>query len=295
MIPPLFPKAGLLALVLGMAAALAVSAQTPAPSADLPGPESAQADPANWRAVDPENLLIFETTKGRVLIEALPEVAPAHVAQFRAIVRSGDYDGTAFHRVIDGFMAQGGDILASKGRPSGLPDLEGEFTFRRDPASLVLDPIGHPDVATNGYYKGFPMRTQAPWLADMSKDGRVESYMPHCPGVVSTARTDDPNSANSQFFLMRDTAAHLDKSYTAWGRVVAGLEVVRSLRTGEPPANPDLLSRARVAADLPEETRPRVWVQRTDGPAFAPTLAARGEADEANVCQFDPVPAVVKD
>ncbi len=291
-------------MMAGLAVAAGVpvlSAQAPAPSdatdraGSLPTPAQAQSDPANWRAVDPENLLIFETTKGRVLIEILPEVAPNHADQFRALARSGDYDGTAFHRVIDGFMAQGGDIFASKGRESGLPDLEGEFTFRRDPATMPLDPIGHPDVATNGYYKGFPMRTQAPWLADMSKDGRVESYMPHCPGVVSTARTDDPNSANSQFFLMRDTAAHLDKSYTAWGRVVDGLDVVRSLRTGEPPANPDLLSRARVAADLPEDERPGVWVQRTDGPSFAPTLAARSEADEANVCAFDPVPAVVGD
>ncbi|MEL6209823.1 MAG: peptidylprolyl isomerase, partial [Pseudomonadota bacterium] len=233
------------------------------------------------------------TSKGEVLIEMLPEVAPAHAAQFKAIVRSGDYDGTLFHRVINGFMAQGGDIFALKGRDSGLPDIPGEFTFRRDPETMQIDPIGMRDAATNGYYKGFPMRTQAFWLAEMSKDGRVESHIPHCRGVVSTARTDDPNSANSQFFLMRDTAAHLDKGYTAWGQVVSGVDAVLSIKLGEPPVNPDVLQSARVAADLPAADRPQVWVQRTDGPDFQPVLAEYAEADDWNVCNFPQVPTVV--
>jgi len=253
----------------------------------------AAGDPENWRAVDPENMIVFETSKGQILIEMLPDVAPKHAEQFRKIVRSGDYDGTLFHRVINGFMAQGGDIYALRGRDSGLPDIPGEFTFRRDPAEMPIDPIGPRDAATNGYYLGFPMRTQAFWLAEMSKDGLVESHIPHCPGVVSTARTDDPNSANSQFFLMRDTAAHLDKAYTAWGRILSGLDVVLALKVGEPPANPDVLRSARMAADLPADARPKAWVQRTDGPDFAPRLAEYAEADEWNVCNFPPVPALV--
>ena len=160
--------------------------------------EQAKADPDNWRPVDPEKLFIFETTKGRVLIEAFPEIAPKHYEQFSAIIRSGDFDGTSFHRVIDDFMAQGGDIFALKGRDSGLPDLEGEFTFRRDPATMPLEAtIGPEDTAKFGYIKGFPIGTQASFFAEMSVDGMVESYIPHCKGMVSTARTDDPNSANS--------------------------------------------------------------------------------------------------
>jgi len=181
--------------------------------------DAAKADTENWRPVDAERLFIFETNKGRILIEAFPEVAPKHYTQFAALIRSGDMDGTSFHRVINGFMAQGGDIYALKGRESGLPDIPGEFTFRRNPAEMPLDAgIGPVDSAKNGYVNGFPMATQASFFAEMSVDGLVESWIPHCRGVVSTARTADPNSANSQFFLMRDTSPHLDKEYTAWAK-----------------------------------------------------------------------------
>ncbi len=262
-------------------------------------PEAARSDPENWRAVDPENLLVFDTSKGRILIEILDAAAPAHGARFRALARSGDLDGTAFHRVIDDFMAQGGDILAAHGRESDLPDLEGEFTFRRKPAEMPFDVIGVPDSATEGYFSGFPVQTQSAFLAELSADGLVESWIAHCPGTVSTARTDDPNSANSQFFLMRYTADHLDRRYTGWGRVVAGQDVVMALRVGEPPRDPDILVSARVAADLPESGRPEVWVQRTDGPAFAAVLEAaqvtlrEAPYGENTVCALPPVPSVV--
>lgn len=257
----------------------------------------AKADAAHWRAVDPERLFVFETSKGRILIEAFPEVAPKHVAQFTAIIRSGDFDGTSFHRVIDDFMAQGGDIYALKGRESGLPDIEGEFTFRRDPTKLPLDAaIGPEDSAKYGYINGYPINTQASFLAEMSKDGLVESYIPHCRGVVSTARTDDPNSANSQFFLMREHSPHLDRKYTAWGRVVAGEDVVLALKPGPSGANgivqnPDILLSAKVAADIPAATRPKAWVMRTDTEAFKTALDAQGEVD---VCTLSSVAGVVE-
>jgi peptidylprolyl isomerase len=276
-------------------AANAEDAAEAAPPAEMTLAQ-AKADPDNWRPVDPENLFIFDTTKGRVLIEAFPEVAPKHYEQFSTIIRSGDFDGTSFHRVIDDFMAQGGDIFALKGRDSGLPDLEGEFTFRRDPAAMPLEAtIGPEDTAKFGYIKGFPIGTQASFFAEMSVDGMVESYIPHCKGMVSTARTDDPNSANSQFFLMRGQAEHLDRKYTAWGRVVVGEDVVMAIKHG-PDArdghvdNPDILKSAKVAADLPEGERPEVWVERTDGPLF---LAEMADKDDIDVCSLPSVPAVV--
>ncbi|MCA8893274.1 MAG: peptidylprolyl isomerase, partial [Hyphomonas sp.] len=275
-------------------AASAEDAAEAAPPAEMTLAQ-AKADPDNWRPVDPENLFIFDTTKGRVLIEAFPEVAPKHYEQFATIIRSGDFDGTSFHRVIDDFMAQGGDIFALKGRDSGLPDLEGEFTFRRDPAAMPLEAtIGPEDTAKFGYIKGFPIGTQASFFAEMSVDGMVESYIPHCKGMVSTARTDDPNSANSQFFLMRGQAEHLDRKYTAWGRVVEGEDVVMAIKHG-PDArdghvdNPDILKSAKVAADLPEGERPEVWVERTDGPLF---LAEMADKDDIDVCSLPSVPAV---
>ena len=258
----------------------------------------AQADPENWRAVDSENLFIFETTKGRVLIEAFPEIAPKHVEQFRTIIRSGDYDGTSFHRVLNTFMAQGGDIFRLHGRTSGLPNIEAEFYFRRELAVMPLDfPIGPQDFAMTGFYKGAPMATQPAWLATDFGDTHVDSWIPHCPGVVSTARLgDDENSANSQFFLMRQYNDHLDKNYTAWGRVVEGLDVVQSIKHGPDATdgqvvNPDILTSARVAADVPEAERPAAWVMRTDGPAFPATIDVSAEP---HVCELPPVPAVVR-
>lgn len=253
----------------------------------------AKADGANWREVDPERLLIFETTKGRVLIETFPELAPKHVAQFTAITRSGDYDRTTFHRVIQGFMAQGGDIFALHQRDSGLPNIEAEFIFRRDPAVLSFDMIGDPDRSRDGYYMGLPVRTQSAWLAELSAEGVVISHIPHCQGVVSTARLgNDENSGNSQFFLMRERSDHLNKDYSPWGRIVAGQDAVQSMKIGEPVLNPDVLISARVAADLEPNERPRVWVQRTDGPIFQEWLSSQ-ETDE-NVCDLPAVEARVE-
>lgn len=276
----------------------AETAAAPAPAVAATTVKEAKADPANWRAVDAERLFIFDTNKGRILIEAFPEVAPKHYDQFSKLIRSGDLDGTTFHRVINGFMAQGGDIYALKGRESGLPDIPGEFTYRRNPAEMPLTfAIGPADTAKYGYVNGFPMMTQASFFSEMSKDGMVESWIPHCRGVVSTARTSDPNSANSQFFLMRDTSQHLDKEYTAWGRVVQGEDVVLAIKAGKESLNgevalPDILMQTKVAADLPKGERPNVWIERTDGPNF---MAAHADIDEdLNVCDLPSVPAVVE-
>ncbi len=258
---------------------------------------AAKADPANWRAVDPENLFIFETTKGRVLIEAIPEIAPRHVEQFRAIIRSGDYDGTAFHRVIDDFMAQGGDVEALHGRPSGLPNIPAEFSFRRRPDEMPFALLGPAESATDGYFKGAPVRTQSRFLAEFSADGLIESWIPHCAGVVSTARVDgQPDSANSQFFLMREHSPHLDKQYTAWGRIVSDVETVRSIKPGSDSSNgavrqPDILREAMVAADMDAADRPKVWVRRVDAAGFADILAA---GQDENVCDLAPVETAIE-
>lgn len=251
-----------------------------APTQAAPSPASSAKDPALWRSVDPERLFIFETTKGRILIEAFPDVAPNHVKQFTTHIKSGLYDGTPFHRVIDDFMAQGGDIVGHHGRASSLPDIRGEFTFQRDPKTMPLDAfIGPKDSAVMGYLNGFPIQTKPEFFAELNASGKLESYIPHCRGVVSTARTSDPNSANAQFFLMREHSPHLDRQYTAWGRVVDGEDRVKAIKhaPGGAVRNPDVLVSARVAADLPASERPRVWVLRTDSDAFKGALAQQGE------------------
>merc|ERR1711916_184816 len=111
-----------------------------------------------------------------------------------------------------------------------------------------------------------------------------------CKGVVSTARTSDPNSASTQFFLMRDISPWLNREYTAWGRIVSGQDVVDSIEVGEPVRMPDVLVSARLVAEMPEAERPRVLVQRTDGPLFASFLEANAGA---SVCDLPPVPTIV--
>ena len=256
-----------------------------------------EAAPDEWREVEPENLVIMETTKGRIILELLPEVAPAHVTQFQHYVREGLYDNTPFHRVIKDFMAQGGDVAAIHGEDKMLEPLEAEFTVRRAPAAFPIDAIGPDDSAKAGFYKGFPIRTQAQFLAEMSMDGLVETWIPHCPGVLSSARTDDPNSANAQFFLISKEGQHLDREYTAKGRVVQGLDVVLDIRLGPSPdgfpiANPDILQSAELVSDLNPEVRPRVFVQRTDSVAWQ---ERRNAADQtrAKICDLPRVPAVV--
>lgn len=257
------------------------------------------AAPDEWRQVEADNLLVFETTKGRIIIEMLPEAAPKHVEQFRTIAKAGKFDGTSFHRVIDDFMAQGGDIYSVNGEGSGEPNLKGEFMFRRNPQEIALNTMGPEGDATAGLYKGFPVATQSAYLAEMTKDGSVDSWIPHCPGIVSTARTNDPNSANSQFFLMRYQADHLDQQYTAWGRVIDGFEVVRAIKKGPdnggtPISDPDLLEEAYMVSQMPEDERLNAYVQNSDLQVWSDRLAAADQLDN-DICDLQRVPAVIEE
>ena len=152
-------------------------------------------------APSPENTLILDTTKGKVVIELLPELAPNHVARIKELASSGFYDGIVFHRVIDGFMAQVGCPHGTGTGGSDLPDLKQEFNAE-----------------------------------------------PHVRGICSMARTQNPNSANSQFFICFSDARFLDKQYTVWGRVIEGMENVDQLNRGEPVRDPDSIVTARVGA-----------------------------------------------
>jgi peptidylprolyl isomerase len=287
--------AGLLGLVFPAWAKAEIEAAgwtATAPAAGVP-------DEATWRAVDPARLFIFETTKGRILIEAFPEVAPKHFAQFTAVIRSGDLNGTAFHRVIDDFMAQGGDVGAlKKVEDTGWKGIPAEFTFRRDPGTMPLQAsVGPSDTSKTGYFNGFPLITQPSFFFDMSLDGRVESALPHCRGILSTARTaDNVNSGDTQFFLMREHSPFLDKNYTAWGRVIEGQDVVKAIKHSPDPrggivTDPDVLTSAMIAADLPEAKRPAAYVLRTDTAAFAAELAAKGDVD---ICTLPPIPSIIR-
>jgi cyclophilin family peptidyl-prolyl cis-trans isomerase len=154
-------------------------------------------------ALDPENTLVMETTKGKVVIQLRPDLAPGHVERLKILSREGFYDGIIFHRVIDGFMAQVGCPHGTGTGGSKLPDLKAEFNNEK-----------------------------------------------HVRGICSMARSQSPNSANSQFFIVFDDASFLDKQYTVWGQVVEGMDNVDKIKKGEPVKNPDSIVSMKVMADI---------------------------------------------
>jgi peptidylprolyl isomerase len=163
---------------------------------------------------DPENTLVIALKGGgEVVVEMLPDVAPRHVERIKALARAGEYDNVAFHRVIDGFMAQTGDVEHG--------DMEDGFNIRR--------------AGTGG-------SSQPDLPAEFSK-------LPFDRGVLGMARSQSPNSGNSQFFIMFKDGHFLNGQYTVWGRVAKGMEHVDAITRGEPPSSPDRMVSVRVAAD----------------------------------------------
>ncbi|MDJ1007509.1 MAG: peptidylprolyl isomerase [Paracoccaceae bacterium] len=162
---------------------------------------------------DPENTILIELKDGTVTIELLADVAPKHTERMKELARAGAYDGVVFHRVIDGFMAQTGDVehgVAGEGfnlnrcgtGGSDLPDVPAEF-----------------------------------------------SKLPHARGTLGAARSQNPNSANSQFFINFKDNDFLNGQYTVYGRVIEGMDHVDKIARGEPPMNPDKMISVKVAAD----------------------------------------------
>lgn len=260
----------------------------------LAGVAGAQTpDARNWRGLDPENTLYIDTVHGRIVIELYPEVAPNHVERIRTLTRAGYYDGLTFHRVIDDFMAQTGDPLGTGEGASNLPDLAGEFMFRRGP-DMPFVQAAEQNRARLGFYKTLPIESQPDAQMAVTHDRRVAAHAIHCQGIVSMARADDPNSANSQFFIMRAPNTALDNRYTIFGRVVWGMDAVLRLAVGNPPPNPDRMLAVRIAADVPEEERAPIYVLRTDGPQFRELIeeTRRRRRADFSVCDVD-IPARV--
>lgn len=163
---------------------------------------------------DPENTIIMETTKGKVVIALKPDVAPGHVARIKELTREGAYDGVVFHRVIEDFMAQTGDVQYGK---------QGGPSF--NPARAGMGGSDKPDLKAEF------------------------SATPHVRGTCSMARSQNPNSANSQFFICFTDAPWLNKQYSVWGEVVDGMEIIDQIKRGEPVRDPDSIVSMKVAAD----------------------------------------------
>jgi peptidylprolyl isomerase len=260
----------------------------------------AHAQQGDWRTPNPDDIWVIDTNKGRVLVELAPQAAPAHVERIRALTRAGLYDGRTFFRVIEGFMAQTGDPLDNGTGASTLPDLEPEFQFRRGPGGFVKVASAPADLdvrsATEfGLLGIFPVRSSPEMQMMITADGKAPAWGLFCAGVAGMARGQPENSANSQFFLMRDTRHDLDLQYTPFGRVISGLSAVRAIKVGEPVADPqDRILKARMLSDIPEAERPQVQVMDTRGAAFK-ALVDEAKARAGNsfdVCDVE-IPAKV--
>lgn len=164
---------------------------------------------------DPENTLIMETTKGKVVIELMPNAAPGHVARIKELTREGAYDGVVFHRVINDFMAQTGDVEYGK---------KGGKSF--DPRRAGMGGSEKPDLKAEF------------------------SAISHVRGTCSMARSQNPNSANSQFFICFTDAPWLNKQYSVWGQVIEGMDNVDKIKKGEPVVDPDEIVSMKVAVDV---------------------------------------------
>ena len=162
---------------------------------------------------DPENTIIITLKDGDVTVALLPDVAPQHVERMKMLARAGSYDNVCFHRVIDGFMAQTGDVENG--------NMENGFNLRR--------------AGTGG--------------SDQPDVPAEFSGIPHDRGTIGAARSSDPNSANSQFFINFKDNHFLNRQYTVYGRVVSGMEHVDAITKGEPPARPDRMIKVKVASD----------------------------------------------
>ena len=280
----------------------ALLASTFATLALLAGPAFAAAPagpaapgPADWRTPDPNDVVVIDTNKGRIILELVPELAPQFTARVRELAHEHFYDGQTFFRVIDGFMDQTGDPQNTGTGGSPKPDVPAEFSFRRGP-DTPFAPAVDETVDEVGFIKSVPVKSQSMMLAPMTVDGKVKAWPLYCPGVAGAARADNPDSANSQFFLMRAAYPKLEQRYTAFGRVVAGQDVVLAIKTGEPVADPqDRMERVRLLADLPPAERPKIRVIDPTGPWFKAELARVRAQDGAafQACDVN-IPAEVK-
>jgi len=228
-----------------------------------------------WREVAPENLVFMELGEGLVTIELNPLFAPKTVAQFRKLVQDRFYDGLSFYRVIDGFVAQGGDG-SDLGELSLVPLIPAEFeTELPEDTEFTLAQKDDLFAPETGFVDGFPVGRD-------SAGG--EAWLTHCPGTVAMARNDGADSSRTDFYIVIGQAPrYLDRNMNVFGRVIDGMDVVQQIRRG-PAANNGIIQddtassrirTMRLASDIPEDERLSAFVMDTTSRGFAKLLKDR--------------------
>lgn len=241
----------------------------------------AQAKPSDWRKLDPENTLYMELPKGRVVMELAPEFAPHHVANVKALVREGYFDGLAIIRAQDNYVVQWADPNAEKpelARPIKVAKktLEPEFDRKMD-RKLPFAPLPDGDVYAPevGFSDGFP-------VARDIKSGRM--WLTHCYGMVGAGRDNAPESGGGTelYVVIGHAPRHLDRNVTLLGRVIQGMDLLSTMPRGPAPMGfydkPEMrtpIKSIRVGADVPDGERANIEVMRTDSKTFRQFIDAR--------------------
>jgi peptidylprolyl isomerase len=227
---------------------------------------AAQADD---NTTDPENTVVLQLDDGPIVIELNPTFAPATSAQFKRLVREGFYNGLGFYRVIDGFVAQGGDGSDMAEDPNAEPPIKAEFELEWS-EDLTFVSVQKPDLfaAETGFVDGFP-------AARDLESGKV--WLTHCPGVVGMARGSAADSGSTDFYIVIGQAPrYLDRNITTFGRVIYGMNVVQRIKRGpleeggmiSDSADSTIIRSASVLADIAADERLAVVVPDTNSEEF---------------------------
>ena len=247
--------------------------------------------PEDWRALDPENTLYIELESGRVVVALSTALGRPHAERMKALAREKFYDGLSFYRVIDGFVAQGGDPFEAR-KTASVGPIKAQF---EEPPAESLDFFALPDK--DGFARAVGFVDSLP--AGYDKKTKTAWHL-HCAGAIALGRNDEKDTASTEFYVALQPQRYLDRNMTVFGRVVSGMEKLQALRRVEPPEDErddigEKILSIRVAADVPEQERTPLEVLRSDRPAFADFAEARRNRPEAffyhrpnhlDVCQF---------
>lgn len=252
----------------------------------------------HWRQIPPDQLLLIDTSEGTITVMLSSALAQDHVVQARVLAREGYYQGLSFYRVIENFVAQGGDHTGDVDKGSAKKTLEAEFEEPL-PETAVFKEFPYKDgyAASVGYIESMPAgrdeSTGSAWLA-------------HCTGAFAYGRENDQNSASTEFYITLQPQRYLDRNLTVLGRVIDGMGLVQAAPRGVIDGDPEtddfpqrlMLTGMRIVADLPKDEQPRWRILDDQSASFAEMIRARGarpdpffyyRPNHVNLCQV-PIP-----
>lgn len=277
---------------------------TPAFADPLEGKKSsaeilAETTAADWREIPAEDALIIELENGKVTVALSPTLAPRHVEQVKKLARENFYDGLSFYRVIDGFVAQGGDPFGERKIRKAKKSMKAEFERTGDDIAFAALKDVDGFAPASGFVDGIP--------AGHDESSGAYWHL-HCPGAFAFGREDGRDTASTEFYITLGAQRYLDRNMSVFGRVIDGMQHLQALRRVEPPETKDddvgeKIVSIRVAADIPAETRQTWEILDSARPAFAAYAEARRNRPEGffhfraghlDVCQL-PVPVRKKE